>query len=154
MKLLKRVLMALLIVFIAIQFIQPARNANNQVIASSIAKRYNVPSNLDGLLRTACYDCHSNNTRYPWYANIQPMGWLLADHIKDGKAELNFDEFGSYSKRRQLSKLKSIASSVKDGSMPIASYTLMHKDARLSAEKKALIIDWATSTRDSLAMKN
>src|SRR3990170_2982997 len=103
MKLLKKVLIGLLIVFVAIQFIQPARNSKQQGIASGITTQYNMPSNVEGLLRTACYDCHSNNTRYPWYANIQPMGWLLADHIKDGKAELNFDEFGSYPKRRQLS---------------------------------------------------
>lgn len=154
MRLLKKVLIALLIVVIAIQFIQPARNSNRQVMASGITKQYNVPANVEGLLRTACYDCHSNNTRYPWYTSIQPMGWLLADHIKEGKAELNFDEFGSYSKRRQLSKLKSIAGSVKDGSMPIASYTWMHRDAKLSAENRALIIDWATGTRDSLQMKN
>lgn len=154
MKLRKRILLALLIVFVAIQFMQPARNANQQVIASGVTKQFNVPSNVQGLLRTACSDCHSNNTRYPWYANIQPMGWLLADHIKEGKAALNFDEFGSYSKRRQLSKLKSIAGSVKDGSMPITSYTWMHPNAKLSAENKALIIDWATRTRDSLQTKN
>jgi hypothetical protein len=116
--------------------------------------QFKTPTNVAGVLKISCYDCHSNNTRYPWYANIQPMGWLLADHIKDGKAELNFEEFGSYSKRRQLSKLKSIAGSVKDGSMPLASYTWMHRDAKLSAEKRALIIDWATRTRDSLAVKN
>jgi hypothetical protein len=154
MRLLKKGLIALLIVLVAIQFIQPARNANQQEISSDIAKQYNVPLKVQGLLRTACYDCHSNNTRYPWYANIQPMGWLLADHIKDGKAELNFDEFGSYPKRRQLSKLKSIAGSVKDGSMPIASYTWMHRNAKLLAEKRALIIDWAIRTRDSLEVKN
>jgi len=150
MILLKKVLIALLIVVVAIQFIQPVRNSNQQKIASGITKQYTVPSNVEVLLRTACYDCHSNNTRYPWYANIQPMGWLLANHIKDGKAELNFDEFGSYSKRRQLSKLKSIAGSVKDGSMPIASYTSMHRDAKLSTENKALIIDWATRTRNNM----
>jgi len=144
----------LVIVFVAIQFIQPARNTNPQVIATRSIMQYNVPSNVEVLLRTACFDCHSNNTRYPWYASVQPMGWLLADHIKDGKAELNFDEFGILSKRRQLSKLKSIAGSVKDGSMPIASYTWMHRDAKLSAENKALIINWATRTRDSLEVKN
>ena len=108
MKLLKKVLLALLIVFIAIQFIQPARNSDVQVMPADITNVLKIPPSVEGILRTSCYDCHSNNTRYPWYANIQPMGWLLADHIKDGKAELNFDEFGSYSKRRQLSKLKSI----------------------------------------------
>lgn len=154
MKFLKKILLALLIVFIAIQFIQPARNSGAQLSPANITKQFNVSPNVESVLKIACYDCHSNNTRYPWYANIQPMGWLLADHIKEGKAELNFDEFGSYSKRRQLSKLKSIAGSVKDGSMPIESYTWMHTDAKLSADEKALIIDWATGTRDSIDAKN
>lgn len=154
MRLRKIVLIGLVIVFVAIQFMRPARNTNHTVLASGIIKQYNVPLNVEVLLRTACFDCHSNNTRYPWYANVQPMGWLLADHIKDGKAKLNFDEFGNLSKRRQLSKLKSIAGSVKDGSMPIASYTWLHKDAKLLVENKASIIDWAIKTRDSLEVKN
>lgn len=143
----------MLIVFVAIQFGQPPRNKGH-VGEGDITKHFIVPAYVGGILKSSCYDCHSNNTRYPWYANLQPMGWLLADHIKDGKAELNFDEFGSYPKRRQLSKLKSIAGSVKDGSMPIASYTWMHSDAKLSAEDKASIIDWATITRDNLEAKN
>ena len=147
-------MLALLLVFIALQFIRPARNISATVQNADMITQFNTPANVAGVLKTSCYDCHSNNTRYPWYANVQPMGWLLADHIKNGKTELNFNEFGSYSKRRQLSKLKSIAGSVKDGSMPLASYTWMHRDAKLSAEKRALIIDWATRTRDSLAVKN
>ena len=143
----------MLIVLVAMQFSQPARN-KGLVGEADITKHFFVPADVGAILKISCYDCHSNNTRYPWYANLQPMGWVLADHIKDGKAELNFDEFGSYSKRRQLSKLKSIAGSVKDGSMPITSYTWMHSDARLSAEDKAAIIGWATKARDSLQAKN
>jgi hypothetical protein len=75
----------------------------------------------------------------------------MARHIKEGKGELNFSEFGSYSERRQLSKLRSIENSIKDGSMPISSYTIIHKNARLTKEEKAQIIDWAKITRDSLA---
>lgn len=153
MRLIKRGLTALLIVFLAIQFIQPTRNSDYREAASEISRQYYVPSNVDSLLRTSCYDCHSNNTRYPWYSNIQPIGWLLSYHVKEGKSDLNFDEFGNYHIRRQKSKLKSIAGSVKDGSMPILSYTWMHKNSKLSAENKKLIINWATSTRDSLEMK-
>jgi hypothetical protein len=106
------------------------------------------------ILIASCTDCHSNNTRYPWYANIQPVGWLLANHIKQGKAELNFSEFGNYSSRRQASKLKAIRYSVKDGSMPLSSYTFLHQDAKLSKENKALIIEWAAKTRDRFETKN
>lgn len=82
------------------------------------------------------------------------MEWLMRKHIKDGKADLNFNEFDGYSKNRQLSKLKSIGSSVKDGSMPLTSYTLLHQDAKLSKDEKTLVIDWATKTRDSLEANN
>lgn len=154
MQLLKRILIFLLIVVVAIQFVQPARNSNLQGTALSITNQFNMPNDVKRLLRSSCYDCHSNNTRYPWYAKLQPMAWLLADHIKNGKADLNFDEFGSYPKRRQLSKLKSIAGSIKDGSMPIGSYTWIHRYAKLSEENKATIINWAISTRDSLEVQN
>lgn len=146
----KKILLAILIVFIAIQFIRPERNSSKGVQADIITQ-LNIPANVAGVLKTSCYDCHSNNTRYPWYANIQPAGWLLAEHVRDGKEELNFNEFPTYSYRRQLSKLKSIKNSIKDGSMPIASYTLLHPDAKISGESKALLIQWTTKTIDSLS---
>ena len=150
----KKILLAILIVLIVIQFIQPARNKNGQVLATDISKIYSLPQSVQATLKTACYDCHSNNTNYPWYTNIQPVGWMMARHIKEGKEELNLSEFGSYSERRQLSKLRSIENSIKDGSMPISSYTIIHKNARLTKEEKAQIIDWAKIIRDSLANKN
>lgn len=147
-------LLVLLVIIIAIQFIQPARNQNGQVLAADITKIYTVPENVEAVLKTSCYDCHSNNTNYPWYANVQPGGWWLASHIKKGKAELNFNEFGNYSKRRRQSKLKSIASSIEDGTMPLPSYTLIHKNAKLSKEDKVLLLNWVQKTRDSLSLKN
>lgn len=149
MSLMKKIGLAVLILLIGIQLIQPPRNSSGQVPETDISKTVFIPGNVKSLLQTACNDCHSNNTNYPWYANIQPMGWLLANHIKDGKAELNLNEFGSYSQRRQQSKLKSIASQVKDDEMPLASYAFLHKNARLTKEQKALIIDWALNAKDS-----
>ncbi|MBN8717959.1 MAG: heme-binding domain-containing protein [Sediminibacterium magnilacihabitans] len=146
----KKILLAILIVLIVIQFIQPARNTSGQVLQTDIVKVSNVPQSVQTVLKTACYDCHSNNTRYPWYANVQPMGWLLARHVKEGKAELNFSEFGSYSPRRQANKLRAIENSIKDGTMPLSSYLLLHKDARLTETDKTEIIDWVRRTRDSL----
>lgn len=146
----KKILLAFVILFIAIQFIQPARNKNGQVLTMDITKTINVPGNILNTFQKACYDCHSNNTRYPWYMNIQPMGWMMANHIKNGKENLNFSEFGSYSKRKQANKLRAVAKSIDEGSMPISSYTMMHADAKLSKESKELIKEWATKTRDSL----
>ena len=147
-------LLVILIAFIAIQFIQPARNKSGQVLPTDITKVYSIPGQVQTVLKNACYDCHSNNTNYPWYASIQPVGWILARHIKNGKAELNFNEFGSYSMRKQKNKLNSIANSLKDGTMPLSSYTLIHKNARLTKDENALIINWANNTMDSLALRN
>jgi len=150
----RKISLLLLVVFIAIQFIQPARNKDGLMQAMNISTTIRVPEQVDALLKTACYDCHSNNTNYPWYAYVQPIGWILNNHIRNGKKQLNFDEFGSYSARRQQSKLKSIVSQVSDGSMPLPSYLWMHKNARLSKEDKELMIAWATQARDSIASRN
>lgn len=150
----KKVLLATGIVFIAIQFIQPAKNISSQVSATDISKTIPVPDNVQVILVNACYDCHSNNTNYPWYAYIQPVGWLLGSHIADAKGKLNFNEFGNLSSRRQISKLDGIANSIKDGIMPLSSYKLMHKSANLSDNEKAILINWAQQSRDSLSVIN
>ena len=147
-------LLILLVLFILIQFIRPARNQNGQVLQSDITKLFSVPFQVKTILEVACYDCHSNNTRYPWYASIQPGGWWLAKHVKEGKEELNFSEFGSYSRRRQINKLRSIENSIKDGTMPLSSYTLLHQNGRLTSEEKALIIAWANKIKDSILASN
>nr|MBC7611843.1 heme-binding domain-containing protein [Pseudopedobacter sp.] len=154
MKRIKIIVLVLFIFLIAIQFFQPAPNQSKQVEKMAITKIVQVPQKVQMILSVACYDCHSNNTRYPWYANIQPGGWWLASHIKEGKSQLNFDEFGSYSNRRQQSKLKSIINSIDDGTMPLSSYTLIHKDAILSKEDKMSLKNWANALKDSLALRN
>ncbi|MEP7233386.1 MAG: heme-binding domain-containing protein [Ginsengibacter sp.] len=153
MKLFKKIGLALLIVFIIIQFIRPAHNTSEQLLSTDIAKIYTVPDSVQHLLNTACYDCHSDNTRYPYYAYIQPVAWFLARHIKHGKADLNFGEFGTYSIRKQQSKLKAIINTIRDDEMPLTSYKLMHAVARLSKEEKDLIMKWATITKHDLQSK-
>lgn len=142
-----------LALFLALQLIRPAHNMGRPVPGTDLAERYAVSPRVAGILKTSCYDCHSSHTHYPWYADIQPVGWLLANHIREGKAELNFSEFGTYSERRQLSKLKAIKNSVAKGSMPLRSYTLLHREAVLSPESKALLVNWATKAADSLSAK-
>jgi hypothetical protein len=148
----KKIMMALGIIFIAIQFIQPPRNRSDKMPATDIVNTLRVPANVKALLGGACYDCHSNNTSYPWYSRIQPFAWLLAKHVKGGKEKLNFSEFGTYSSRRQISKLNGISKSVENGSMPLASYKALHKMARLSDEDRAILVTWASGTRDSLEL--
>jgi hypothetical protein len=123
-------------------------------MTTDISKVITIPDTIMTLLRNACFDCHSNNTAYPWYSDIQPMGWLMAYHIKQAKNQLNFGDFGSYSQRRQSSKLDGIANSIKDDIMPLKSYRIMHKSAQLSSDEKTLLINWAQQVIDSLSTKN
>jgi len=146
-----KIVLAIVTVLIIIQFIQPAHNKSGQVLPTDITNTYRVPENVAVIFQNACYDCHSDNTRYPWYSNIQPMAWMMAMHIKNGKEKLNFSEFGSYSARRQISKLKGIANSIKDYTMPLTSYKIMHKNAALSQADKALLLDWIERTADSIS---
>jgi hypothetical protein len=150
----KKILFAIGIVFISVQFIQPDHNKSGQVLATDISEIASISDSIQAVLKNACYDCHSNNTNYPWYSYIQPIGWLMAKHITEGKVALNFSEFSSYSPRRQLSKMTGIANSIKDDIMPLSSYKLMHKNARITNEAKALIINWAQLSIDSLSVKN
>jgi len=133
-----------------LQFIRPEHNKSIRVLTTDISKVITTPDTVLTLLKNACFDCHSNNTYYPWYSNIQPMGWLMAYHIKNAKKELNFSEFGSYSQRRQSSKLEGIANSITDNIMPLKSYKIMHKSAQLTANEKSILINWAQSSKDSL----
>jgi hypothetical protein len=149
----KKRLFAIGVLLIAIQFVRPAHNKSDQVLATDISKMVTIADSVQTVLKNACYDCHSNNTNYPWYSNIQPMGWLMAKHIIQGKEALNFSDFGSYSPRRQLSKLNGIANSIKDDSMPLSSYKMMHKNAQLSTNEKTLFIIWAQQSKDSISTK-
>lgn len=141
----KTVLFSLVAIFALLQLYRPARNISDGVSANAIERHYHVPQNVGTLLRTSCYDCHSNNTQYPWYNNIQPVALWLSSHIKDGKRHLNFDEFNTYPAEKKRKKLQEIAETVEKSEMPLSSYTLIHGDARLSVENKKVLIDWATA---------
>jgi hypothetical protein len=111
---------------------------------------YNVPNTIKNKLQVSCYDCHSNNTRYPWYNKIQPITWLLENHIKEGKAELNFSEWDLLSSRRKTSKLRSIIKQIEQNEMPLSSYTLMHRTALFSEAEKQGIIQYLTELKNNL----
>ncbi len=129
-------------VVLAIQFIPVERNVSTVPAGQSFERTEKVPANVAAILKVSCYDCHSNNTRYPWYSELQPGAWFMARHIKKGKEELNFDEFNNYSKRRKKAKIKSIISQIEKDEMPLKSYSMMHGNARLSADKKKELLDF------------
>ncbi|MEC5143045.1 heme-binding domain-containing protein [Chitinophaga sp. 212800010-3] len=147
MRKVKIVLLILLVVFVLIQFIRPAKNqSTNQELTADITGIYTIPNDVQTILKNACYDCHSNNTQYPWYVNIQPIGWFMAGHIKNGKKELNFNEYGTYSSKRQHNKLKRMKEQIEENKMPLSSYTLIHREAKLTANQKEQVTKWIDST--------
>lgn len=135
---------------IVIQFFPITLNESDTIPQSDFMVENQVPATIKNRLQVSCYDCHSNNTDYPWYSKIQPAAWYLEDHIQEGKDELNFNEWAEYSDRRKNSKLRSIISQIEEDKMPLDSYTLIHKDAILSDEDKRVIIDYMTALKDSL----
>ena len=150
MKIVKIIALILLVGFVGIQFVPTDLNQSDTVPKTDFLLVNNTQENISALLQESCYDCHSNNTEYPWYNKVQPAAWYLEDHIQEGKDELNFNEWDAYSNRRKNSKLKSIISQVKDDEMPLASYTLIHKDAKLSNSEKTLIIDYMKNLKETL----
>ncbi|MFZ1799971.1 MAG: heme-binding domain-containing protein [Chitinophagaceae bacterium] len=149
----RKILLLLLVAFIVIQFFRPEKNISATKSANDITMVYPVPENVQQIFARSCNDCHSNNTQYPWYAEVQPIAWFLADHVKDGKDELNFSEFGTYRIARQNKKMKETIKEIKEGEMPITSYTLLHGDAKLSEADKQTVISWCESVQKTLQEK-
>lgn len=143
MKRIIKVLLAVLIIFLfLIQFIRPVRNQSGQAGINDLSKVYKVPVKLQAILKRSCYDCHSNYTNYPWYAEIQPVRYFLDSHITEGKEELNFEEFNTYSARKRSNKLRAIVNSLQEKEMPVSSYLMIHHQARLSKQETNAIIAW------------
>ena len=153
-KRMKRAVLIILVLLVVIQFIRPSRNQTPGLSANDITRHYTVPDTVVAILKRACNDCHSNYTRYPWYTNIQPVGWWLQNHINEGKGDLNFSEFGAYTAKRQAHKMQQTAKEIKDGDMPLDSYLWIHKDAILSDGEKQVLINWADSLSKDIAAKN
>lgn len=150
MKINKRTIgLSILLLLLMIQLLPTERN-NSQAKAAPIAKKFPVNAEVQVILEKACYDCHSNNTNYPWYASIQPVSAYLANHIKDGKRHLNFDAFLNYRPYKQFHKLEEIDEVMLSEEMPLWDYTLIHPKAKLQADEVHLLVEWSKQMRDSM----
>lgn len=149
-----KIIIALLVILIVIQFFHPEKNLSNDE-SNGIKTAYTVPERVDVILRKACNDCHSNKTVYPWYSHIQPVSWWLANHIEEGKDELNFSTFTTRRIASQNHKFEEIIELVKEGEMPLSSYTWlgMHPEANLTDEEKNELVTWAEQQMDMLKNK-
>lgn len=127
---------------ILIQFFRPEKNLGERDHDGDMLQVLQVNDTLATLLRNACYDCHSNHTNYPWYNQIAPVSWMMDKHIRKGKEEMNFSEFGNLSKGGRIGVLADICDVVDAGTMPLQSYMLIHKNARLSLDEMESICNW------------
>lgn len=142
-KALKIVIVVLVVAFVAIQFYRPDRTTAPIVQAETLEASTQVPENVAATLKRSCNDCHSNQTVYPWYAEIAPASWLLANHIDEGRREVNFSVWNTYSAKKKIRKLDEICQQITDGEMPHYQYLWIHGNAKLSDDDKKMLCDWA-----------
>ncbi len=147
MKILKKILLALLVIVVIMQFFRPEKNMDTSDHLQAFIEETQPSEEVQVILRTACYDCHSNNTVYPWYAEVAPVSYWLDDHIEHGKGHLNFSEWNEYNKKKKDHKLDELIEEVEEGEMPLASYTLIHHGAKLTEAQKQMLYDWAKRMR-------
>ena len=142
-KVLKIILAIVLFIFIGMQFYQPALNVDKgQVYTTDFTQAYKMPVQVKAMFQTSCYDCHSNNTNDVWYDYIQPARALVENHIKNAKEDLNFNEWGTYTNRKQERLLNSIKEQIETKQMPLSSYTMMHKNTKLNDEQIKILTNW------------
>jgi len=140
---LKITLVVLMLAFAAAQFVQP--NFSNPPVAETETLRATteVPDDVQAVLARSCNDCHSNETRYPWYSKVSPFSWLLADHIEDGRKELNLSVWNTYAPKKKIRKLDELCEQVERGEMPLPSYLWIHSEAVMRDGDTALLCNWA-----------
>ncbi|MEZ4786726.1 MAG: heme-binding domain-containing protein [Flavobacterium haoranii] len=146
----KKIFYILLLAFVVIQFFQIDKTNPPVDESQDFLKINNTPEAIATQIKASCYDCHSNESKYPWYSNIQPVAWFLKHHIDEGREELNFSEFGTYTAKRQAHKLDECAELIEKDEMPLSSYTIIHKDAVLDEATQKQLITYFKEMEDKL----
>lgn len=144
----RKLLLLLVIIFIGIQFVPVNLNQSEQEQKDDIIVTENPPQEIALLLKISCYDCHSNNSEYPWYDKIAPVSWWVAHHIDEAKDELNFSEWATFTSKRKNHKLKEMMEVLDEGEMPLKSYLIMHGNAKVSAEQVEQLKSWINTIKE------
>jgi hypothetical protein len=138
----KLILLGLLGVFVLLQFFQIDKRNPTVETGQDLISMVSPPADVSEMLKQACYDCHSHQTTYPWYANIQPVGWWLKGHIDEGREHLNFSTWAAYDAEKKAHKAEECAEEVEESHMPIKAYTFTHAEARLDDEQRKRLVHW------------
>lgn len=141
----KNIIIAVVAILVILQFFGIDKTNPESDPSMDFIAMMNPPEDIKGILKTSCYDCHSYKTVYPWYTNITPLSWWIGDHIRHGRGEMNFSEWGTYSQKKALHKLEETYELVEEDEMPLPSYLWAHGDAELTAEQKERFISWVKS---------
>lgn len=140
-------MIVLIVIFLGIQFVRPARTNPPVDESQTIFARTQMKPEVAAIFDRSCRDCHSNKTVWPWYTNVAPISWWLSNHVNEGRQNLNLSEWGRLAQDRQDRKLRQICDEVSDGVMPLSSYLPMHPQARLSDQDKSTLCDWVDAER-------
>lgn len=143
----KKISIALVFIILLIQSIRIDKTTEPLNPTTDFITLTSANSELAGLLKTACYDCHSNQPSYPWYTNIAPVSWWIKHHINEGSEHLNFSIWGTYKEKRKNHKLDECIEMIEEGEMPMSSYTLMHAESKLSDAQKMKLIEFFKSLK-------
>lgn len=153
LSMIRKIFIGLIIIFILMQFIRPPRNNGVEDGPADLMHTVHTPDSIAHILKTSCYDCHSNHTEYPWYVNINPVGLWLRSHINDGKRAINFSDLSGFSKKKLDHRMGDIAEEVEKGDMPLGTYTFIHRYAKLDSGQVKLIKDWTMAARTEIGYK-
>jgi hypothetical protein len=149
-KIVKWIVIIVAVLFVCAQFYRPAMTNAAIDPSRTMEAHQHVTPEVEAILARSCNDCHTNQTRFPWYSKVAPFSWLLASHIRDGRDHLNFSDWASYDSEEQDLLLQNICRITKRGAMPISSYLYIHRDAKLSAADVTTLCNWTQSERDRL----
>jgi hypothetical protein len=139
-----------ILILVGLQLVHTPRNESTHHSKYDLFAKYPAPAAIEGALRESCYDCHSDNTRYPWYDTIQPVAWWVGRHVEEGRDHLDFSEFGRYSTKQAARKLSEAYDEIDDDTMPLKSYRLLHPKSRLSPQIKKQVLAWLEATQDKI----
>jgi hypothetical protein len=152
-KILKVAIVVIAIAFLAAQFVRPDFSNPPVVESETLYASTAVPAEVQHVLTRSCNDCHSNSTVYPWYSKVTPFNWFLAGHIDEGRHEMNFSEWNTYTSQKKIKKLDEMCEQVEGGEMPLPSYLWIHRDAVLAEGDAKLLCDWAKVEGERLSSR-
>ncbi|HXM33690.1 MAG TPA: heme-binding domain-containing protein [Pyrinomonadaceae bacterium] len=150
-KILKWIAIILVIIFVGIQVIRPAKTNPPIDQAQTIEAHTQMTPQVAAILDRSCHDCHSNKTRWPWYSNVAPASWLVIDDVNEARKAMNLSEWSRRDPDRQSKKLQQICDEVTDGAMPLGSYRPLHPGSKLSAADIKTLCDWTSAERARLS---